>query len=334
MIQAASRYFTRLAERFGHGWNQFWFTPQDVYALCVVRILTGSFALYYHLSHTADLIRWFGPQGLLPNETVRFITGAGPEASANYEFSFLRFADSPLGLWILHALGFAILFAFTLGWLTRITSVLSLVVLLSYIHRGPMITGLAEPILTMLVAYLCLAPTGSYVSLDRWLKDRKNDGSVGPGAIDGVEPIRSTAGAICIRLIQVHTAALYLMMALTKLGGTPWWSGEAMWWLIAQSESRLVDFTFLQDNVYVINIWTHGIVLFELTFGILIWNSTVRPLMLGIAVLMWMSLALVTGLLSFSILMLIASSSFISSETMRAVSASRREAAALEAEAA
>ncbi len=316
MIGAAAQYCSSLVDRFGRQWNRFWYTPTDVYTLCVMRVLTGLVALCYHLSYGSDLVRWFGARGLLPRQSVRFITGAGIDSQWNYGFSIFQWTDSPALLWVLYGGGLVILLMYTCGWWTRISSILSLIVLLSYVHRAPMIASQAEPILTMLVAYLCLAPTGSYLSLDRWQRQRKRHHA---SLVAETEPLKSTAATVSLRLIQVHTAAFYVVAGLTKLAGTAWWSGEAMWFLMAQSESRLVDVTFLREHVYLINAWTHGIVWFDLLFGVFIWNQTARPLLLAISLVVWLSLAMITGLVTFSLLMLIANVSFVSPELVRSI---------------
>jgi hypothetical protein len=96
----------------------------------------------------------------------------------------------------------------------------------------------------------------------------------------------------------------------------PWWSGIAVWQLMGRPESRLVDLTgwFDGDDVgprlYALNLWTHAIVAFELAFGLLIWNRAARPLLLGLSVLMWSSLALILGDPAFCAIMLIAGLAF------------------------
>ena len=258
----------------------------------------------------------------MPVEVVHKLT-RDPDAVGVFRFSYLNLCQSSSELWIAHGTGLIILVLFTAGLFTRITSVLSLVVVLSYIHRAPMLAGQLEPVLAMMIFYLCLAPCGACLSLDAWLGGRKEDKP--PAATPGqpAPPRGSVAANLSLRLMQVHLSALYLMMGLTKLGGETWWAGDAIWWLIAQSDSRLVDFTFLRPGLdqipLAINAWTHAIVLFELTFGILIWNRLARPLLLGIAVLMWGSLALVTGLVSFCLMMLIANLAFATPEAMRAI---------------
>ena len=212
-------------------------------------------------------------------------------------------------LWALHILGFVVLAAMTVGFLSRLSIVLSLGVVLSYVHRAPMITGPVEPILTMLLCYLCVGPAGSSLSVDRLLGLGK------PGLASwllgtGVDDSSWTAN-LSLRLIQVHLAGLYLMMGLTKLAGGTWWDGTAAWWLIAHADSRIVDLTFVHAYSYVLDILTHAIVLFEISFGVLIWNRLARPLMLLVAMPMWLLLAILSGQVAFCAAMLVANLAFV-----------------------
>ena len=167
--ECVREYIERLFAGCGNAWNRFWFTPTDAFTLCVLRIFTGVLALYFVTSHSADLIRWFGPDGLLNADTTRRLTGSD-QLTYSFRFSYLYLAETSLSLWILHVAGLFILLAYTLGLWSRVTNIGAMIVVLSYIHRGPMLTAQFEPVLTMVLAYLCLAPTGRYLSADHgWL---------------------------------------------------------------------------------------------------------------------------------------------------------------------
>lgn len=284
-------YLATLAQECGRGWNRFWFTPRSSYALCILRVVVGLAALIYHLSHTADLVRWFGPQGLLPAAT------AGELNSESYRWSYLSLSDHPAWLWTAHGIGLLILALFTAGLWTRVSSLLSLIVVLSYVHRGTILAGEIEPVLTMLMLYLCLAPAGTWLSVDS-LRERR---AAGEHRSD-----LTISAAVSTRLIQLHLAGFYGMMGLSQLASEAWWSGEAVWWLMAHTESRLVDLTSLHSTpgLYLVNAWTHGIVLFELAFGLLIWNRLARPLVLFLSIGFWLSILPITGLVGFCLLML------------------------------
>jgi hypothetical protein len=326
MLAAVTGYSKTLTKRFGRGWNHFWYTPRDVFTLCVLRFLTGLSALQLYLSYSLDLVRWFGPGGLLPIATVRSIAGGVAADGGTGQVSYLFLTDSAVALWLVHGMGAVVLLMFTLGWFTRIASILTLVVLLSYVHRGPMIAGQAETVVTMLVAYLCLAPAGHHLSVDGWWRRRGRRQAPTTRDEENGPPAKFVTAAISTRLIQLHTAAIYLMMGMTQLGGVAWWSGEAYWWLMAQAESPLVDLTFLRDHAYVINLLTHGTVALELAFGVLIWNETARPLLLALAAVMWVLLAVATGLVSFALAMVVAGLVFVSPATLRSAFAPRRAA--------
>src|SRR5205823_1114818 len=131
---------------------------------------------------------------------------------------------------------------FTAGCFTRLTSILSLVVFLSYVHRGPMLTAQVEPIVAFVLFYLCLGPAGRSFSVDGWLAARRG-AAASPlvpatvarrGVAANQAPVEppfpgSVAATISVRLIQVHLTVVYAMMGIGKLAGEAWWNGLGMW---------------------------------------------------------------------------------------------------------
>jgi hypothetical protein len=117
---------------------------------------------------------------------------------------------------------------------------------------------------------------------------------------------------IATRLIQVHLALLVAMMGFSKLSGDVWWIGTGVWWLATRPESRLLDVTWLYKYPLLIDAWTHVVVLFELGFPLLIWIRVARPLVLAVGVLVWASIALLTGDVPFAVMMCVASLAFVS----------------------
>ncbi len=293
-------YFHQLGDEFARTWNHFWFTPRDAFPLSVLRIAAGLAGIGYLVSQSADLTRWLGPSGLLPSQLVQRLI-ENPDGEAVYRFSPLFYADSSASLWLIHSIAAAIMLAFTVGLFTRLTNVLALLAMLSYIHRVPMLTGPFEAVLTMLLAYLALTASGDYLSVDAWIR-RRRSGDASPAPC-----VSSTIG---LHLIQLHTSGFYVLTGLSMLASQAWWNGEAVWTLMASSDSRLIDLTSLAPHIYLINAWTHLSVAFLLLFGLLIWRPLARPLLLAGAALVWLSLAVVSGQVAFAGAMLIASLSF------------------------
>ena len=106
-------------------------------------------------------------------------------------------------------------------------------------------------------------------------------------------------------------------MAVAKLKGTVWWDGTAVWGLIAKPESRLIDLTWMAGSIYLINLWTLAIVAFEFAFSLLVWHRLARPLMLALALPIWLGTAVLTGWVSFALMMLIANLAFVPASAFR-----------------
>ena len=304
-------YCSQLSQEVGRGWNRFWFTPSDPLVLCMLRIGTGLLALVYLASLTPGLSAWFGLHGLMSTETVAMLRETGPGYDWIH-FSYLDLVASSSALWISHVLGLLVLLLFTLGTFTRVTSILAWLVMLSYLHRQPIVTGPFEPVMAMLLFYLCLGPCGAYLSIDQWRRTGRCD----LGAGESPRFMHWTV-TVSVRLVQLHCAGFYLLMGLSKLAGVTWWEGEAVWSLMAQVRSRPLDLTFLREREYLLEAWTHAIVGFELAFPLLIWKPLLRPLLWCVAIVMWSLLALLTGLTGFCLVMLMTSGVFLSSECYR-----------------
>lgn len=304
MMNNAKSYFRGLANYVSGGWNRFWFEPSDVFDLCVLRILVGAMALIWQWSFAADLVTWFAADGWLTDE----VAGGLLADTTGYNFSFLRFDTNPTALWIVHLVSSAVLVAFMVGLWTRITAVGTLIVMLGYAHRALILAGPAEPVLTMLVLYLCFAPVGAYLSVDA-LRQKGASST----------PIWTWWATMSRRLIQVHLVIVYLAMTMTALGSEAWWHGEAIWWISAQPDSRLVDLTFLRGYPILLNLWTHAVLVGTLFFVVCVWNAWLRPVALATSILVWISLAVVTGNIALSAVMIVANLSFVSSDEWRSL---------------
>ncbi len=313
-----------LAERLLRPWNAFWFTPRDASTLSVIRIATGLLALYWAASYTPDLMNFFGPEGFVPLADLQRARGS------TFPRSILEFCNTSGAIWTFHAIGLLILASFTAGFFSRTTGLLSVVVVVSYMQRAPAVTSQAEPVLLMLLLYLCVGPCGAKLSVDACLR-RKPTGGASRAKASECGDSRSWLATLSTRLIQVHLTIAYVAMVLAKLNdGVPltnepgtyhaWWHGQAVWWLAAREHSPLLDVSpLLTSNILLVNAWTHAIVLFEAGFAIFIWRPAFRRFLLWAAVPMWLSLAVITGLAPFCLLMLVGNLAFVEPAAMRRI---------------
>lgn len=319
MNPRSSTDITDLADEFGQRWNRFWFAPADPLPACVLRIVVGVMAAVHFVDLGRGLSLFYASDGILPPTAVRRLLEL-TSGDANYHYSYLRGISSSTELWVIHCLAIVFSLAFAMGLFTRVSGVLTLGAVLAYVHRVPQVAGHLEPVLCFLIGYLCIAPSGACLSLDRRLFGSAKKSSLLRLLTGSCEP--SVAANVGLRLIQVHLAMFYAMMGLTKLYGDAWWEGSAIWVLLAQTQSRPLDLTGLRRfgliGEYLLNFWTHAIVYFELAFGVLIWTRTGRPILLSLSVLIWLSLMIATGHLLFGLTMLMAGIAFLPGDFLRA----------------
>ncbi len=302
-------YFADLIESAGSGWNRFWFTPSDPRPLSILRIGIGVLVALHLLLLTGELERWYAIAGVLPPQSVRTLLLDGGDQPYFHisHFSHLGVTESR----VIHFLAIAAAIAFAAGLFSRVSGLVTLVALLGYFHRLPLLAAHVEPLFIFLVAYLTIGPADACCSVGKWLLRNRRD----PANEHTAMP--SYWATLSLRLIQVHFAAFVLMMGLAKLNGDAWWQGEGIWHLLAQTHSRPLDVTFLRDSLsarnfeYLINFWTHAVVGVELAFPVLVWPRLTRPLILAAAAVSWLSLILATGLWIFSLTLIVASLAFV-----------------------
>lgn len=323
-----ANYFNSLASEVTRGWNRFWFTPSDPAILGLLRVAVGLLALYLVASYTPDLDRYFGDHGLVPVKLLTdFQQAVGDDLQPvppqvresiprQYRFSYLDYVTGSAALKAVHLAGLAVLMLFTLGVFTRVTAVAALVVFLSYLQRGPMLTSGTEPLVAMLLFYLAIGPAGDAFSLDA--RSRRNRLRAAPGGHAPVT-LASPWVTVATRLIQVHLTLVFVMMAISKLANDAWWNGLGVWWLMTKPESRMVDLTVLHQAPLLINIWTHAVLFWQALMPILVWNRLARPLMLVVNAVMWLLLAPVIGNLPLAAVMIVASLAFVSPALVRRI---------------
>jgi hypothetical protein len=261
-------------------------------------------ALWWYLCYFPDLQFVFGPEGIISHQAIERWREQSPPA-----FSIFDWSQTAGALWFTYFAGLLVLVLFAAGLFSRLTSVAAFLVVVSLIHRGPMLARPMEDVLAMAMLYLCFGPTGAAFSLDRLRKKQ----SVAAKE-EKLPPAPSVGANIALRLIQVHLALLHFGMAIGQLRDDSWWMGRAIWGYISKPDSGYIDMTWLADHIFLLNLWTHGIVVFEFAFALLIWNRLARPILFVATVIVWGSVGLIGGMLDFTAVMLGATLAFLPAE--------------------
>jgi hypothetical protein len=274
---------------------------------------------------------------LNPNERARMERyvqrwGIDPRVTldqGNYYGSIWFHVTDPTWMAAVHGGILVIMFLFTIGLCTRITSVLTWLAALSYIQRSPTTLFGMDTILIVALLYLMIGPSGAALSVDRLLARYGLPWHWRGGRqLAPARPEPMVSANLALRLMQVHFCFIYMAAGLSKLLGGAWWSGTALWWTLANYEFTPLRFALYADALRWLCqhrwLWeiamTSGVVYtlaLEISFPFLVWNPRLRGLMVVGAVLLHTGIAFTMGLVGFGLIMLTLVLAFVPAETVR-----------------
>lgn len=241
-------------------------------------------------------------------------------------FSVWFHVTNPDSMAAIHFLILIIIALFTIGLFTRVTSVLTWLAVLSYIHRTNQVLFGMDTMMNILLIYLMIGNSGAALSVDRLIaRYRAAKASIRRcGTIDApaqaflVQAPFSVGANFGVRLIQVHFCFIYLAAGLSKLAGAGWWSGTAFWDVMINPEFTLMKYEWFEKSLRwlvgndefgkpfyyaatMLGVWfTWGL---EICFPFLVWTKA-RAFMLWMAVLLHAGIGVLMGLNLFELLMM------------------------------
>ena len=238
-------------------------------------------------------------------------------------FSVWFHVTDPTEMAVLHGLFLIVLLLFTIGCFTRVTSVLTWLITISYIQRGQQVLFGQDVMMNILVIYLMVGNSGAALSVDRLIARYRavraclrRSGAIDPAtrAFLNGHPL-STGAGFGIRLIQIHFCFIYLASGLSKLLGHAWWNGTAFWDVMVNPEFTLMRYQMYEKLVrgwasvkplyyLIIMIGVWFTLALEISFAFLIWTRW-RPVLLWAGVLLHASIGVLMGLNLFELLMMV-----------------------------
>jgi hypothetical protein len=249
----------------------------------------------------------------------------------------------PRWMAVVHGLFLLVMLLFTVGFCTRVTSVLTWMAALSYIQRAPTTLFGLDTMMIIVLLYLMIAPSGAALSVDRliarWWARRQARRKHRPEPA-WEPPAPSVSANFALRLLQIHFCIIYLASGTSKLQGPAWWNGTAMWGTMANYEfaplnwARYEDFlVFLCQHRPLWELVTSGGVIFtlvlEIGFPFLVWPRATRWLMIIGSVMLHVGISMTMGLTTFSLMMLCMLLAFVPTAAVKQLLAAlslRREA--------
>jgi hypothetical protein len=240
-------------------WNQFFFGPISARPLGVFRIVYGLIMLMYLGLMTQEFDLWYTGKGLL--RAVEARDAAGP-----LRISALQFTDNPAIAYAVFAATAAAAVGLTLGWRTRVMSVLLYLGMLTLYHRNTSANGGPDAVPFLLSFYMMFCPSGAAFSLDARREARKR-GTV-------AEPLIVPWG---MRLLQLQICLIYFQSSVIKCQGGLWLNGTTVHYVLFNREFGMFNLEWLAQYPLVINLMTHGALLTEFSLAFWLWFRPTRP---------------------------------------------------------
>jgi hypothetical protein len=222
-----------------------------------------------------------------------------------------------------------VMFLFTIGFCTRITSALTWLAALSYIQRSPITLFGMDTMMNIALFYLMIGPSGVALSVDRLIARLREAQRRRPDVDSQValRPEPMVSANCALRLVQVHFCIIYIAAGLTKLMGSSWWNGTALWGTVANYEFTPIRFAFYAESLRWLCqhrlLWelamTGGIVYtlaLEISFPFLIWQRRFRGVLIAGSVILHTGIALTMGLVGFGLFMMGLVLSFVPAEVV------------------
>lgn len=239
-------------------WNRFWFAPISAKPLGVHRILFGLFVLAHLALIWPDLDFWYSDAGLLQGDEAAVTAGPlRPTPLAYYQ--------DPTSIRVAWGLTAAVAVAFTLGWRTRIMSVLLYLAVMSLYNRNLLTNCGPDQVMMITSFYMMLAPCGAAFSLDARREARRRGTPAEPLIVPWAQ-----------RLIQLQLCVIYFVTAFLKCHGRTWLGGTAVHYVLFNHEVGQFNFEWLGGYPLVVNLMTYSAILVEFSLVFLLWFRPTR----------------------------------------------------------
>jgi hypothetical protein len=239
-------------------WNQFFFGPISARPLGIFRIVYGSVIIMYLGLMTVEFDYFYTGAGLLQGTEAR-------EAAGPFRFSPLQYVDNPMVAHLVLAATASVAVAFTLGWRTRLMSVLLYLGMLSMYHRNVISNGGPDALPMILSFYAMLCPCGAAYSLDAIRAAKKRGAAAEPLIVPWA-----------VRLLQMQLCLIYFQSCVIKSRGETWLSGTTVHYILFNTEFRQFNLEWLTQYPLLINAMTHGALLIEFALAFWLWFRPTR----------------------------------------------------------
>lgn len=218
----------------------YWIGIVDPRPFALFRIALGLAFLHDLIPYSRNVRAFLSDEGVLPRSCVR----------EWWSWSVFSITGSPTGVTILFALGALAILAFTIGFKTRVASVLSWLFVISLHHRNHFVTDGGDDFTRILFFWSMFADLGARYSVDSWRRSNKTR------SIPAFGP----------RVLQANVVVLYLIAGLLKLR-LGWLRGDAVYMTLELKGFCRPLGAWLMHHQGICTAMTYGTLVVEIAFA-------------------------------------------------------------------
>jgi hypothetical protein len=248
--------------------------------------------LLFHLVWlSSDVLSLHGSQGIIPWELTNLLRDPWVPSLTTLARTF-----RPLGLsdhaatTLLLSVYAGSLLSLALGFVTRVSALLSWGLHLSLVTSGFASYYGVDRLANTFLFYLLVFPSGrAWTFAPRPVSSRREE----------------TIPVGCLRVMQVHLSVIYLAAGVDKAMGSQWWNGEAIWQAVSQPIFATFDLSGLSKNPWIPTVAGWATLMVELGYVVLIWPRQTRKLWFIATLGLHLGIGLFMGLVFFSSVMIL-----------------------------
>lgn len=276
-------------------WNAFFFNRFDPISIGMFRIFLGTLITLFYFALFPNWETYYSAEGILYTQD---------------KWSLFYWTEGRIPMGVFWWVGFISALSFTLGYRTRLFTLLLFVLQCSLIHRTSQVVNGEDLIFRMVLFYSLFAPLGNRLSLDHWLKSRKGKKSKSEKPFPMIWATRA---------LQINFLLVYLISLPNKVvDDSAWWNGDAIYLaMISNMWSRWPwpEWFYLYDGLWS-KVFTYGTLLIEGMFPILVWMKKSKLIILLALASLHIGIAVVlNGVAFFSLSMVVCLWIFVPPET-------------------
>ncbi len=236
------------------------FAKENAEPLGLVRILTGICILLTFLLDIPFVADYYSDNGFIPNAAIAMFR--------DYRFSLLDYVSTTTMVWVAYIILLIATFFLTIGYKTRLASIVTFLMLLSFHERDWLILTSGDSLLRIMAFFLMITNSGAAYSIDALLRKLKGKGEI----------LISKWNRL---IIKYQVSLFYFFAAYSKLPGDQWVTGIAVYTALMNPNFARFPMDWLSQFPILISLMTLGTLFIELQVPFLLWFKHTR--LIGIA---------------------------------------------------